>query len=95
MNILNWIQNWYKNQCDGDWEHASGVKIDTIDNPGWSVEIDLIDTELENKTFNKIRYDYDDDDWLLCFVENGKFQGVGDSEKLEKILLIFKEWSES
>jgi hypothetical protein len=95
MDILNWIQNWYKNQCDGSWEHTYGIRIENVDNPGWAVDIDLIETELENKKFNKVQYDHGDEDWLLCFVKEGKFQGNGDSDKLEKILLIFKEWVES
>ncbi|OAX48412.1 hypothetical protein gpAD87_09590 [Paenibacillus sp. AD87] len=44
MNTLKWLQNWYLENCNGDWEHSYGVKIDTVDNPGWSVEIDLTDT---------------------------------------------------
>ncbi|MFE2849501.1 Imm53 family immunity protein, partial [Streptomyces scopuliridis] len=33
--LLDWLQNWYTQQCDGDWEHEWGVKIATLDNPGW------------------------------------------------------------
>ncbi|WP_338708672.1 MULTISPECIES: Imm53 family immunity protein [Paenibacillus] len=39
MNTLKWLQNWYHENCNGDWEHSYDVKIDTVDNPGWSVEI--------------------------------------------------------
>ena len=46
MDILCWLQNWYHSNCDGGWEHLYGVKIDTLDNPGWSVAIDLEDTEI-------------------------------------------------
>lgn len=35
-NIFEWLQKWYKSQCDGDWEHEYGIKIETVDNPGWS-----------------------------------------------------------
>lgn len=49
--MLQWIQEWYKSNCDGYWEHMYGVKIDTLDNPGWIVHIDLIDTPLEQKEF--------------------------------------------
>ena len=31
-----------------------GVRIDTVDNPGWSVEIDLTDTYLEDVPFDSI-----------------------------------------
>ena len=32
--------DWYLSQCNGDWEHAYGVKIDTLDNPGWTLEVE-------------------------------------------------------
>ena len=86
---------WYKGNCDGYWEHLYGVKIDTLDNPGWSIDIDLLDTPLENKPFAKIQYDNGDEDWLICLKKDSIFKGGGDPNKLEKILSIFKEWSES
>ncbi|MGW1432997.1 Imm53 family immunity protein [Streptomyces sp. NPDC002431] len=44
---MDWLQGWYSAQCDEDWEHEWGVRINTLDNPGWSVRIDLEDTDLE------------------------------------------------
>ncbi|MBY0204438.1 Imm53 family immunity protein [Paenibacillus cucumis (ex Kampfer et al. 2016)] len=35
METLAWIQHRYDQNCDGEWEHVYGVKIQTIDNPGW------------------------------------------------------------
>ncbi|MFE6026463.1 Imm53 family immunity protein [Streptomyces niveus] len=43
---LDWLRNWYAQQCDGEWEHERGVRIATIDNPGWTVSIDLEESEL-------------------------------------------------
>lgn len=95
MNILNWIENWYRKNCDGEWEHTYGIKIDTLDNPGWEVSIDLLDTPLEGKYFEKRQYYINDNNWIHCIVKDGVFQGCGDSYKLEEILRIFKEWVES
>jgi len=33
------------------------------------------------------------DDWMACFVQKNKFDGAGDSTKLEKILSLFLEWA--
>jgi hypothetical protein len=41
---LSILENWYSPQCNGHWEHGFGVRISTIDNPGWSADIDLHDT---------------------------------------------------
>jgi hypothetical protein len=50
MEILQWIQQWYKEQCDGDWEHSYGITIESLDNPGWLVKVDLENTKLEDET---------------------------------------------
>jgi hypothetical protein len=47
-NIFDWLQQWYISQCDGEWEHDEGIKIQSSDNPGWIVEINVKDTEAEN-----------------------------------------------
>jgi hypothetical protein len=48
---LLWIENWYQAQCDGDWEHEFGITIETVDNPGWYLTINLTNTNLENVEF--------------------------------------------
>jgi hypothetical protein len=96
MDMLKWLENWYKSYCDGNWEHSyENIRIRTVDNPGWSVEIKLIETSLEDKDFEKINIDNGDDDWIICWVDEGKFRGCGDTDKLSAILEIFKNWSES
>jgi len=41
MSSIRWIEDWYQQQCDGDWEHCYELSITAIDNPGWNVEIPL------------------------------------------------------
>ena len=45
MNTINWISTWFASQCDGDWEHENQIRIETLDNPGWDIVIDLSGTE--------------------------------------------------
>lgn len=94
MDILNKINEWFKSNCNGDWEHGYGIKIETMDNPGWKVDIYLYDTELEDKPFDKIMIHNSDDDWLYCKVENYFFTGMGDIDKLEAILEVFNKWQD-
>ena len=94
MDILKWLENWYSSNCDGDWEHLYGITIRTLDNPGWSVEIDLLETVLEDRGFERIKIDNSDDDWVFCWVEEGKFNGAGDPGKLTVILEIFRKWAQ-
>lgn len=92
MSNINWLEKWYKHHCNGPWEHLYGIKIETLDNPGWHVEINLNETEYVNlKQKNSIR-DMGSNDWINCSIVDGTFNGCGDCMKLEEIIETFKEW---
>lgn len=92
--VCQWIEEWYLENRAEEWGGTTSVKIETIDNPGWSVKINLQETNLENKSFHDFFDDKSEDDWILCEVREGFFHGAGDAEKLSTILKIFKEWAE-
>ena len=92
MNILNWLEKWYLKNCNGDWEHSFGIKIETLDNPGWSVDIDLIDTNLESKPFLEVKVERSEKNWFLCRVDDGIFKGRGGPQNLAEMLEIFHKW---
>ena len=94
-NLLNSIQEWLAQNCDGNWEHAQNFTITTIDNPGWSVTINLVGTKLEGKRFSTVEIENNDADWLYCVVKNQQFQGDGGVRNLTDILKTFINWSES
>jgi hypothetical protein len=54
VNNLRKLQLWYSKQCDGSWEHHYGVSIDTLDNPGWTVVVDLTGTDLQSMQMESI-----------------------------------------
>ena len=87
-------------QCNDDWEHQYGVKIDTLDNPGWSVTVDLTDTNLEGVDFVTVAENAgpgshpEGDDWVLCRVEGGKWLGDGGPSKLSRLVEEFVSWAE-
>ena len=87
------LQRWYEDQCDGQWEHAFGVRIETLDNPGWSVEIDLADTRLAGRAFPAIREMAPAHEWLVCEVLEKKFRGAGGPPMLRRILREFLDWA--
>ena len=93
MNRLTEIQTWYAAHCNGEWEHSYGVKIDTLDNPGWSVKIELTDTELEDADFEPHIEDRSESDWIHCKVKERIFEGAGDASKFETILTVFLDWA--
>ncbi len=95
MNILLELQNWYQSQCNDNWEHSFGIEIGTLDNPGWHIEIDLAETCLASKFFEEITTNISDNDWVFCKVEDKKFEGCGDPQKLEILLRIFLDWTKN
>ena len=85
--------NLSTNIIDRDWEHGFGITIETLDNPGWCVKIYLYDTELEDQNFEEIEIHNGEDDWMTCRIENYFFGGMGDPDKLQRILDVFVGWA--
>jgi hypothetical protein len=94
MSAIQHLQDWYRARCDGDWEHSFGVKIDTLDNPGWTLSIDLTDTPLEKKKFAGYRYELSAHDWINCRVEEKQFRASGGPMKLEELIEVFLTWKD-
>ncbi len=95
MNALKNLQDWYLSYCDSDWEHEFGVKIGTLDNPGWTIEIDLIGTKNEGINFTKIKIERTEDDWLHCWVEKEVFHAACGPLNLEEVLEVFLKWAKN
>jgi hypothetical protein len=99
-----WLIDWYLRQCDGDWEHQFGVKIDTLDNPGWSLTIDLEMTLLESVSFDTVLYNVDPADelvggdgnnsWYVCRVVDKQFISYGGPRNLSDLIEVFKGLAE-
>ena len=87
------LQKWYRSQCDGEWEHQQGINIETLDNPGWSVRIDLAGTALAGKKFATVKRLEDKRNWLHCEIVGGKFEGHGGELMLEEIIRTFLSWA--
>lgn len=89
------LQRWYSAQCDGDWEHQLGVRIETLDNPGWMVKINLRDTALETVEFPEVRELSDEREWVDCKIIEGEFRGAGGPHMLGSIIEIFVRWADA
>ena len=99
MDVLLRLQKWYADQCDGDWEHQYGVHVGMLDNPGWQVDIDLTDTDLEGRAFAELAEGLgetghqENPRWIRCWVNDGMWQGRSDETLLARQLLLFLEWA--
>ncbi len=93
LEPMLWLQRWYRAQCNGDWEHSSGVHIGTLDNPGWKLEVNIEDTELEGRPFVPVVLERAEDDWITCRVEGSHFRAWGGPENLLDLISIFRGWA--
>lgn len=94
--ILERLQAWFGNRCDGVWEHTSGIKIETTDNPGWLITIDLRETGLSESPRILRASSATDMGWLDCRINDQRqFVGAGDPTKLVAILAEFERFTES
>lgn len=99
MNQLEWLMGWYAQQCDGDWEHSFGIKLDTLDNPGWYITINLEGTLLQGKPFSPVTVNMDDNDgdpnvhWHHCQIKENQFVGACGVYDLGLVLDIFRQFA--
>jgi len=105
---MNWLQQWYLAQCDGEWEHGFGITIETIDNPGWSVQICVEGTGLASAQFDPVKTEVSETDSIQCGVAERKkgrlphsspnyrrFEGCGGALNLPDIIKVFRTWGET
>ena len=89
--MIDWLENWYSENCDGNWEHDFGIKINTLDNPGWEVIIDLTDTEKILPDEEWKMFEINSNDWYGYEIKNNTFNAAGDPKKLNLLLNIFRQ----
>jgi hypothetical protein len=101
---MAWLAEWYVGNCNGDWEHEFGVTIGTLDNPGWSLKIDLSRTKMEEVPFADIHVDVEPDEpeqggsgltsWWICKVVDKQFVAYCGPRDLITAVAIFRDWVE-
>jgi hypothetical protein len=93
-DLVRRVEDWYSRHCDGSWEHQYGIRIETLDNPGWRLEVDLAGTPLLLVDYVDLTAERTATDWVRCRVRNGKFEGFGGPANLKELLHAFLKWAE-
>ena len=93
--LLSRLERWYLAHCNGAWEHGEGVRIETLDNPGWRVEISIVDTPLQSRPFDRVETDRSDEDWIRACTEDGAWKAAGGPLNLSEMLTIFLAWADA
>jgi immunity protein 53 of polymorphic toxin system len=94
MDPFDWLMSWYQSQCNGDWAHQHGVRIRTIDNPGWSLDVDLAETPYADRTVPQKMIERTEDDWVFVDVKDGCFRARGGPGNLSEMIRIFADFTE-
>ncbi|WP_216209003.1 immunity 53 family protein [Amycolatopsis aidingensis] len=89
---IEFLQRWYRSWCDQDWEHQYGVKIETIDNPGWLIRIDLEDTNFQGVSMDLCSVDRDEFDWMTWRSDGRVFEVACGPGNLDEALGKFREF---
>jgi len=90
--LLTWLQSWFASTCDGDWEHGYGIRLDTLDNPGWDLTISLTGTALDGKAFDRVQVDRDEHDWIHAWVADGEFKAACGPTNLSEAVYTFRKF---
>ena len=90
---LGRLQAWYHRHCNGEWEHGYGVEIGTLDNPGWTLRIDLRGTSLQGRTDPPPSSIQDDNVWWNYKIEDEQFRAAGGPLELERLIISFLDWA--
>jgi hypothetical protein len=93
-SVLMWLQQWYSERCDGEWEHSYGIEISTLDNPGWQIKVDLRDTGLEEARFENVTVERAKTDWIRCSVGDKMFRGACGPLNLTELLGYFRSFAD-
>lgn len=94
MENLTWLMRWFESRCDGSWESDFGVTIETVNNPGWMVRIDLDGTGLDPSSFRPLAEQRSGHDWVECKVVDGMFYAGAGVNNLDEVLGVFRAWVE-
>ena len=83
--LLDWISQWYANECDGYWEHIYGVRGEIDEKGQLHLVIDLDETIWQDEDFQEESN---------CRKEEYKFIIDCECQEIITCLTIFKEWIE-
>jgi hypothetical protein len=92
---LSALEKWYASQCNGEWEHGYGVRIETLDNPGWLVRLSLQGTKKQDAILARITQTRSQDDWISYWAEKQEFQIACGPENLSEAIDLFVSWFNS
>lgn len=93
VDALAFLQSWYASCCNDDWEHSHGVTIDTLDNPGWRLKIDLAGTPLAGTSLDRWTVERTEVDWVHVWSDGIHFEGACGPLNFGEVLEAFRDFT--
>jgi hypothetical protein len=90
---LERLADWYRDQCDGDWEHQNCVTLTTLDNPGWRLDVQLTDTAMAGRVVAPTNVERGEEDWIFYEVKDDRFRGRCGPRNLVEMVRAFLDLS--
>lgn len=88
---FEWLQRFFLSNCDGEWEHERGCKIESMSDPGWIFQFDLTGTPHDRKALEELEDRTGPLVWLKCKVENGVFEAQCSPKRLNECIDILRD----
>jgi hypothetical protein len=90
-----WLQRWFADTCDGKWETNDGIQIGQLDNPGWTLTIDLTGTRWAARTTAAQLVERDEHSWLSIKSTGRRFEAACGPLDLVWAIDSFRNWLDS
>jgi hypothetical protein len=102
---LEWLGTWYRNQCDGQWEHQKGMLLEPVASTtqaAWRLRIDLRGTSAAGfpprhmalyamyESGHASQRGLERGSWVRCSLTAQAFEGEG--AQVEELVGVFRRW---
>ena len=93
MDVLDWLMDGCEPNTEGDWKHAFILDIGTLEeDTGWFININFVNTPYEKISFDDIKIERTESDWITCEKSGGYLYCDCGVRNLKKVLTIIKKW---
>ena len=90
MDNIAWFEKWYANETYKNHGKKIEIKIETVENSGWKIYVDLKNTDFRRKDIEKEENYKTKYNWYKAEIKKNEFIGEGDFTKLSFLIRKFR-----